>query len=171
MSLPFYFRFEIKRQSSPNQIERSVVGNAFDLLILGKGVLTLIRENLHRLHFFFSKPNPTFSLTTNSSFISLQTPLLNRSLHCKSYYSNPSLGSLSNPSLQCKSYSNPTPIRSTRILHWETSRILLFTANPTRISSLGTLTSHGSNIGSPFEVRRSSESSHNVEGDQATPDD
>ncbi|WJX40244.1 hypothetical protein P8452_27741 [Trifolium repens] len=29
----------------------------------------------------------------------------------------------------------------------------------------------GSNIGSPFEVRRSSESSHNVEGDQATPDD
>ncbi|WJX45919.1 hypothetical protein P8452_32766 [Trifolium repens] len=28
-----------------------------------------------------------------------------------------------------------------------------------------------SNIGSPFEVRRSSESSHNVEGDQATPDD
>ncbi|KAK2459232.1 hypothetical protein QL285_006296 [Trifolium repens] len=29
---------------------------------------------------------------------------------------------------------------------------------------------HGSNIGSPFEVRRSSESSHNVEGDQATPD-
>ncbi|KAK2443140.1 TCP-1/cpn60 chaperonin family protein [Trifolium repens] len=30
---------------------------------------------------------------------------------------------------------------------------------------------HGSNIGSPFEVRRSSESSHNVESDQATPDD
>ncbi|KAK2439251.1 elongation factor Tu, mitochondrial [Trifolium repens] len=29
----------------------------------------------------------------------------------------------------------------------------------------------GSNIGSPFEVRRSSESSHNVEGDQATPND
>jgi hypothetical protein len=43
MSLQFYFRFEIKRQSSPNQIERSVVGNAFDLLILGKGVLTLVR--------------------------------------------------------------------------------------------------------------------------------
>ncbi|KAK2444506.1 DNA primase, large subunit family [Trifolium repens] len=29
----------------------------------------------------------------------------------------------------------------------------------------------GSNIGSSFEVRRSSESSHNIEGDQATPDD
>ncbi|WJX75215.1 Putative potassium transporter 12 [Trifolium repens] len=33
------------------------------------------------------------------------------------------------------------------------------------------LSLQGSNIGSPFEVRRSSKSSHNVEGDQATPDD
>ncbi|KAK2387872.1 nuclear cap-binding protein subunit [Trifolium repens] len=39
---------------------------------------------------------------------------------------------------------------------------------PHKIPFYGTL---GSNIGSPFEVRRFSESSHNVEGDQATPDD
>ncbi|WJX51950.1 hypothetical protein P8452_38105 [Trifolium repens] len=36
---------------------------------------------------------------------------------------------------------------------------------------MANMQNHGSNIGSPFEVRRSSESSHNVEGDQATPDD
>ncbi|WJX46037.1 Asparagine-rich protein (ARP protein) [Trifolium repens] len=36
---------------------------------------------------------------------------------------------------------------------------------------MANMQNHGSNIGSPFEVRRSSESSHNVEGDQATSDD
>ncbi|WJX24725.1 Asparagine-rich protein (ARP protein) [Trifolium repens] len=36
---------------------------------------------------------------------------------------------------------------------------------------MANMQNHGSSIGSPFEVRRSSESSHNVEGDQATPDD
>ncbi|WJX17174.1 hypothetical protein P8452_07114 [Trifolium repens] len=36
---------------------------------------------------------------------------------------------------------------------------------------MANMQNHGSNIRSPFEVRRSSESSHNVEGDQATPDD
>ncbi|KAK2437948.1 TCP-1/cpn60 chaperonin family protein [Trifolium repens] len=36
---------------------------------------------------------------------------------------------------------------------------------------MANMQNHGSNIGSPFEVRRSSESSHNVESDQATPDD
>ncbi|KAK2368690.1 hypothetical protein QL285_081868 [Trifolium repens] len=36
---------------------------------------------------------------------------------------------------------------------------------------MANMQNHGSNIGSPFEVRRSSQSSHNVEGDQATPDD
>ncbi|KAK2403253.1 hypothetical protein QL285_052707 [Trifolium repens] len=36
---------------------------------------------------------------------------------------------------------------------------------------MANMQNHGSNIGSPFEVRRSSESSHNVEGDQTTPDD
>ncbi|KAK2395364.1 hypothetical protein QL285_057105 [Trifolium repens] len=36
---------------------------------------------------------------------------------------------------------------------------------------MANMQNHGFNIGSPFEVRRSSESSHNVEGDQATPDD
>ncbi|WJX13920.1 hypothetical protein P8452_04254 [Trifolium repens] len=36
---------------------------------------------------------------------------------------------------------------------------------------MANMQNHGSNTGSLFEVRRSSESSHNVEGDQATPDD
>ncbi|KAK2429412.1 hypothetical protein QL285_027855 [Trifolium repens] len=36
---------------------------------------------------------------------------------------------------------------------------------------MANMQNHGSNIGSPFKVRRSSQSSHNVEGDQATPDD
>ncbi|WJX69168.1 hypothetical protein P8452_53452 [Trifolium repens] len=36
---------------------------------------------------------------------------------------------------------------------------------------MANMQNHRSNIGSPFEVRRSSESSHNVDGDQATPDD
>ncbi|KAK2398898.1 armadillo repeat-containing protein [Trifolium repens] len=47
-------------------------------------------------------------------------------------------------------------------------------SSPDLISACITLKAvavNGSNIGSPFEVRRSSESSHNVEGDQATPDD
>ncbi|KAK2388702.1 hypothetical protein QL285_062354 [Trifolium repens] len=36
---------------------------------------------------------------------------------------------------------------------------------------MANMQNHGSNIGSPFEVRRSSQSSHTIEGDQATPDD
>ncbi|XP_045820187.1 uncharacterized protein LOC123913474 [Trifolium pratense] len=36
---------------------------------------------------------------------------------------------------------------------------------------MANMQNQGYNIGSPFEVRRSFESSHNVEGNQATPDD
>ncbi|KAK2363805.1 hypothetical protein QL285_088748 [Trifolium repens] len=64
-------------------------------------------------------------------------------------------------------------ITASEWIEWESMRMMVLRLNEVAAAWLANRKrlNKGSNIGSPFEVRRSSESSHNVEGDQATPDD